>query len=394
LLEQIPAQPSDVTPEWLTAALREGGLLSLASVIGMKSQPLGVGEGFVGSLARVQLELDQPERGAPASVIAKFPIDDETNKGIGESFGAYEREIRFYRELAPRLPIRTPRCYYGAFDPNPFEGRELEIVRWMDAVPRWLAALLIRIGMWLGNQSQRRYALLLEDLAPAPVGDQVAGCSLEQAASALRAIARVHALYWERADVPELWFAPQIFWLRRWIHAYYRMAWKSFSRVYAERFPKLATTSRWLKRNGIGLVEQLQQLPVTLLHGDYRLDNLCLSAQPGGGFEVTAFDWQAVCRGPGVVDVSYFLTGNLDAELLARHEREFLAVYCDALAASGVEGYTPERCQVDYDLATLHVFYRYVIAVHIISLQNERGRALADISLERLDRALKPLVVP
>jgi hypothetical protein len=389
LLEQIPAQPSDLTPEWLTAALRESGLLSLARVTGMNSQALGVGEGFVGSLARLRLELDRPELGAPSSVIAKFPIDDETNKALSETFGAYEREIRFYRDLADKLPIRTPRYYYGAFDRNPLEGRELEAVRWMDRVPLWLVRILLPIGLALGNRSTRRYALLLEDLAPAAVGDQVAGCTLEQAECALRAIARVHAAYWERVDDPELWFVPRMFWLRNWIHAYYRRAWKSFYKTYAERFPKLADTARWLTRHGVSIIEQLQVRPATLLHGDYRLDNLCFTAQPGGGFEVTAFDWQAVSRGPAVIDVSYFLTSNLDADLLARHERELIELYWRELAARGVSGYTLESCLGDYALATLHVFYRYVIAVHVVSRQNERGQRLSEISLERLDRALR-----
>ena len=383
-----------MTPEWLTAALRESGLLSQARVVGMHAQALGVGEGFVGSLARLRLELDRPEHGAPSSVIAKFPIDDETNKALSEAFGAYEREIRFYRELAAQVPIRTPRFYYGAFDPNPLEGRELEAVRLMDSVPLWLVRLLLRIGMAVGNRSTRRYALLLEDLSPAPVGDQLAGCTLEQAACALRAIARVHAAYWERVDDAELWYVPRLFWLRNWIQGYYRLAWKSFCKQYAERFPELVSRARWLRKHGIDIIEQLQALPSTLLHGDYRLDNLCFIAQPGGGFEVIAFDWQAVCRGPGVIDASYFLTSNLQADLLERHGRELVEVYWQELVVKGVSGYTLERCQADYALASLHVFYRYVIAVHLISKQNERGRALSEVSLERIDRALRPVQAP
>jgi hypothetical protein len=387
-LEQIPARPSDVTPEWLTAALREGGILSGASVVRLDAQALGAGEGFVGSLARMRLEMDRPERGAPASLIAKFPIDDEQNKGLGEVTGAYEREIRFYRDLAGRLPIRTPRFYYGAFDRNPFEGREEELVRRMDRVPRWLVRMIAPIGMSFGLSSTRRYALLLEDLAPLPVGDQLAGCSVEQAHAVLCAIARVHAAYWERVDVPELAFLPRMLWLRHWMHAYYRRAWKSFCATYAERYPKLATSARWLLKNGVPLIEQLQNLPPTLLHGDYRLDNLCLEPRAAGGFEITAFDWQAVCRGPAVIDASYFLTSNLSADLLARHERELLVAYWEELAAHGVQGYTLERCDADYELSKIHVFYRYVIATSLISMRHERGKALSDASLERIERVL------
>ena len=32
--------------------------------------------------------------------------------------GIYEREVRFYAELAGSVPIRVPECYYGRIDDN------------------------------------------------------------------------------------------------------------------------------------------------------------------------------------------------------------------------------------------------------------------------------------
>ena len=73
----------------------------------------------------------------------------------------YEREVRFYKEIAPTVGIRTPRCYHADWD-----------------------------------RDSGLFVLLLEDLAPAQQGDQIDGCTLEQAALALDELAKLHAPRW------------------------------------------------------------------------------------------------------------------------------------------------------------------------------------------------------
>ena len=86
----------------------------------MSARPerLGHGQGFIGELARLHLEFDRPESAAPRSLIAKLPTPVAENRVLGELLGAYEREILFYQELAPELPIRLPLTYYSDFDPD------------------------------------------------------------------------------------------------------------------------------------------------------------------------------------------------------------------------------------------------------------------------------------
>ena len=86
----IPAGPEELTAPWLSHAL--GG-----DVRSFTTEILGEGEGFVGTIARIRLEANGE---APRSAIAKFPISVDQNRALGEQLGAYEREIRFYRELA------------------------------------------------------------------------------------------------------------------------------------------------------------------------------------------------------------------------------------------------------------------------------------------------------
>ena len=49
------------------------------------------------------------------------------------------------------------------------------------------------------------------------------------------------------------------------------------------------------------LVDALAAEPATLLHGDYRLDNLAVLPEDS----VVAFDWQFAARGPGVFDLAW-----------------------------------------------------------------------------------------
>jgi len=111
-----PRQFADITPAWLTSVLRDGGSVRAASVTGIAVEPIGVGVGFLGQLARLRLTYDRPEAGAPASVIGKFPTLDPGGRQICQMFRFYEREVLFYRELARHVPVRVPRCWGSVMD--------------------------------------------------------------------------------------------------------------------------------------------------------------------------------------------------------------------------------------------------------------------------------------
>ena len=100
-----PAHPTgtgDITAEWLTRALRHGGHCRDANVTGMRvSAAAGQGVGFLSGTVRIGLTYDRAQPTAPASVVVKLPIETEENRRLADSFHAYEREVRFYRDIAP-----------------------------------------------------------------------------------------------------------------------------------------------------------------------------------------------------------------------------------------------------------------------------------------------------
>lgn len=113
----IPNAPGELTPEWITAALRRTG--AQGSVTGLTVEPLSDGGiGMTGQTVRVRLECSADADGIPDTVIAKFAASDPQTRGLIEVYDSYAREIRFYQRYAERMPVRVP-TYFGAdYDPG------------------------------------------------------------------------------------------------------------------------------------------------------------------------------------------------------------------------------------------------------------------------------------
>lgn len=96
-------------------------------------------------------------RAGPASVVLKVAASDPTSRQTGHALGLYEREVRFYSDLAPGLDGPIARCFHASYDPQ--------------------------TGV---------FALLLDDAAPAEVGDEIRGASVADATRALTYLGRLH----------------------------------------------------------------------------------------------------------------------------------------------------------------------------------------------------------
>jgi hypothetical protein len=109
---------NEITLEWLTGALRHGAVLDgNTSVVSVASEVIGEGIGFLSCVARVALEDDRDLPEALASVVVKLEPGAGGFRDIGVGLHAFEREIRFYQEVAPTAPIRLARMFYAATQP-------------------------------------------------------------------------------------------------------------------------------------------------------------------------------------------------------------------------------------------------------------------------------------
>jgi hypothetical protein len=350
----IPDSFADITPEWLTGALRASGVLKEAAVASCKQETVGEGVGFMGQLSRCLLTYDRPEAGAPASLIAKLPTPMPENRAIADLFNFYEVETGFYGNLASKTPVRTPACYFGAFAP---EGK--------------------------------RFVLLMEEMQPS-VADQVHGCNRAQTEEAVQGLVKLHSSWWQKPELVSLTWLP---WNNDPVRAgaaqaSYQMAWTVFAQVAGERVPQeiLELGERFGPRV-VALVDKLAESPWTLVHGDYRLDNLFFTADN----DLSVVDWQIISRGPGAFDLAYFMTGSVSPADRRAWEKDSLHQYYAALQSSGVENYSFDQLFEDYRRSVLFCFLYAVIIIGQMDISAERGQALFEASLERTVTAILDL---
>ena len=331
----IPGARADINDEWMSRALG-------VDVAIVEEQRVGTGQ--VGMCVRYRLEGSED---APARVVAKFPSDDDVSRATGMAMRNYEREVRFYKEIAPTVGIRTPRCYHADWD-----------------------------------RDSGLFVLLLEDLAPAQQGDQLEGCTLDEAALALEELAKLHAPRWADPTLVD------IAWLRdrdadgvASLISYYRTFWPGFLDIYSgvmtpsqialgERFG--ASIEPWVSGD---------HAPRTVIHGDYRLDNMLFGTEEGG-YPLAVVDWQTPGRGAALSDASYFLGAGLLPDERRAHEVDLLRRYHEQLHAGGVRDFSWDACWEDYRRWTFAGCVMSVIASMVVG-SSERGIAMFSAMTER-----------
>ena len=353
----IPATMDEVTPAWLTAALRESGVLKTATVTSADRVTIGVGVGLLGDIARVTLTYDRDEPGAPATLVAKIPTADPGGRGIAQMLGFYEKEARFYTTLADQCAIGSPRCYYAAMKPE-------EVL----------------------------FIILMEDMGGLRMGDQVAGCSVEDARLIVRNLARFHAQWWDSPKLDSLDWVPSLASpiIKLGIGAYLQSI-EPFLRLFGDRItsaqrdlvialgPRLAAT--W---------DAVSSGPVTLAHGDPRLDNIFFGSTDGAR-EITVIDWQVLIKARGPLDIGYLLSQSLSPADRKAHEESIVREYLATLEANGVTGYSWEQCWYDYRAAVLYCIAYPVLGGGSLDLANDRAVALVQAMTDRSFAAVTDL---
>lgn len=289
-------RPEQITTAWLSEILG-------ADVRAAPSQRIG--DGLVGLNLRLALEYADAEPGEerPVSVVVKLPSLDETSRATGVALRNYEREVKFYDRIAATVDVRMPQCHHSAWDANTGD-----------------------------------FVLVLEDMAPAMQGDQVAGCGIEHARTAVVELAGLHGPRWDDPALEEHEFLSR----RSGPEDVEQLVglWTMFLPGF------LATFEHYLTRSGVLLLDRFGSVfadwiqrpsgPSAVVHGDYRLDNL-LFATPAGGPPITVVDWQTPGHGAPISDLAYFCGAGLLPAERREHEASLLDTYADALRTYDVE---------------------------------------------------------
>ena len=242
---------------------------------------------------RVALTYADAGSDGPRSVVLKVAATDPVSRQTGLALGLYEREVRFYRDIAPRLGGPIAPCYHAAVD-----------------------------------TSTGVFDLLLGDAGPAVVGDEIAGATTEQARLGVLELGRLHGpLLGDTALAEASWLNRESPLNQAMITPLYA----GFVDRYGDQIaPKHRVVCERLVAAFDGYVEAEAGQMRGLVHGDYRLDNMLFGTAEADR-ALTVVDWQTVSWGPAMTDLAYFLGCALPTPDRREHYDALLRAYHEAL---------------------------------------------------------------
>ena len=268
---------TELTPQGLTKVLRAGGALRRGAVTAVERELIG---NFSNQLWRLRLRYDGDSADAPDVLVLKQLRPD---RGGGQRRGLSD-EIRFYQELAPGLPVRTPRLYYGSPDP---------------------------------------VFLLMEEVHDFSRLNWRRGASEEHTELAIDALARFHAHHWGRVD--------QVAWVRSLADpAHRKQLGETYDANWSERREVFRTDAPHFVEIGDALVGRVDASlaplgePTTLLHGDAHFENLALLEPEAGPASILFHDWAGVARGGASFDLAVFAVMSFPVDVRRQLERSLV----------------------------------------------------------------------
>jgi aminoglycoside phosphotransferase (APT) family kinase protein len=340
----IPALPEEVTSSWLAEVLD-------VAVQDVSLTPVGTGQ--TGATYRITPTYSTDRRGLPDTFIVKLPSQDEAVRQ--RVAGGYRCEFAFYSEVAATVAAPLPHCFHCETDRDGFD-----------------------------------FVLLMADLAPAVQGDQIKGCGSTEARLAVEALAGLHGPRWcdpswldfGGAMMPKLDAAAA--------QGIGELAIMAANTTIDKLGERMTDADRRTLTDAATLVSTwalLEPGRYSILHGDYRIDNLLFDPERT---RVTVVDWQTMSVGLPARDVAYFAATSLLPDLRARTERDLVELYRSALQNYGVTGYEINTAWSDYRLGMLQVPLITTLGF-AFSAATERGDDMVLAMLERGCRAIREL---
>ncbi|MEO9492209.1 MAG: phosphotransferase [Marinomonas sp.] len=327
---RFPARPEDVDPAFLEQVLDA----KITSV----SQD-AIGNGLVGDSARFDITYADGSRG-PATLAGKFPAADETSRTTAKTLRLYEKEVGFYQHIAEHLAIRTPQVFFAEHD-----------------------------------QTSGDFLLLMEDCGPAQQGDQLAGCSSDQAHTCVRELGALHGPSYGNDALTGLAFLQTSDDIRQFTATAYAGACQAFAAKYAgvltqDDLDVIAATGELSAR----LWQREPEAQKAIVHGDFRLDNM-LFAIRGGAEPMATLDWQTVVAGNPLTDLGYFMGAGIGSGLRASHGDALIGAYAEALVDNGGPVLTGIKSGDGYAHGALHGVATAVFSAAFVE-DNARAKAI------------------
>ena len=342
--ELFPITPDRMTARWLESALGVG-------IASAEIESVGAGAGFAGSVYRIRLGYRDVDSTAAKTLIWKTVSGDERTREFLTTLGVYERELRFYQLLADSVES-APLSLFSEFDPE-----------------------------------TGAFCLIIEDLSYMESGDQIEGCTFAQALNVVNGAALLHAQFWSEQVDSALSWVPTFDGGTGYFERMHSVAWRRLDKN-VNGIPKgLLEAARRVGPRVSDIKSRLSLTPVTLVHGDLRLDNVFFG-QGHGASGLKLIDWQAIRLGKGMYDLAYFLSTSVPVETRRQFESELLEAYTETLSRHGVN-YSAADGVEDFGWALLDIVTFVGIIGSTLDFQSPRGIELSGTILSRLWAAIE-----
>lgn len=341
----------EINTEWMRQALAAGGAPGASALAAVEVEQLSDVANALGTLYRCRLTGGDGETAHPASVIVKLPGSNSLALRFARWMSLHRREHVFYRDVAPHARVRVPTLHYSDFE-----------------------------------ERSHRFVLVLEDLGAMEAIPQSVGIDETRARLAVREVAGLHGRFWEGSNEPALVACGDFLTAgqRRIMQTAYLLTLPVALESFGDLFT--AETGRLAEEFGFRIPAHFAAVsagPKTLVHGDYRADNMLFGGE--GQDELAVIDWQGAGLGCGMYDVAFFLGTSVTSDVRRSIERDTLDEYHEIVLSSGAERYTAEDCWRSYRQNVLGTLMPMVIGCGALDLSDPK---LMSQSREMLGRVL------
>lgn len=339
--EAIPTA-DDLDANWFGSLLHRSGDLSEAtSVAHVGLEPIGSEESMMSTLFAADLTYDG-DTDAPSRLIVKLTSPSEQQRFIAGLFRFYEREIHFYNEFVKEIPVRVPKSYMATIHP-----------------------------------SEPEFVLVLEDVGGRRAVDQIDGLGLDDTLTAVDALADMHAPFWGRdlSGVADTFIPFASDAMKMIIPDAFANDWSVLRPRMVDLMPPDVVDICDRFTSIAPAVLDAMGGPDTLIHGDFRADNLLFDDK------IVLLDFQLAAIANGAVDLAYLVSQSVADEIATEHGDAFMERYLERLATHGIE-LDRDSATAAYAAATIF-FLQIPMSMLVNPDLPERSEALALCCLRR-----------
>jgi thiamine kinase-like enzyme len=214
----------------------------------------------------------------------------------------------------------------------------------------------------------------LQEIRNARNFDQLHGLSWRELTAAIRAIARIHAYFWNSRTLKKAKGLP----LHHYMRAHeVKRGLPAFLR-WAKLTPRDCTLFSELASQIPTILARFRKRPLTLVHGDLRSDNVFY-----GKRSVRFIDWGLSLAGNPTFDLARFACGSARKPLSLLQHADLFTLWHRELLCRGVRNYPSHEAWQDYRDAVLLALTIPVTNGPTLAKFSNRGHNLAKVITKR-----------